>query len=206
MDFNGGSGVISIHADKAGKVVFGVAFEDERIFATNFGADLQTCLGGLLKSIPFNAPFAMTEKPSLFAKEVISALRDVYDGKDVSRRFRLEVENLSVHTQRVISATMSIPVGYAASYGAIARSVGGGPRSVGHVMAENPFPPLVPCHRVVGSDFSLHGYGDGLDVKLAFLKRERRGYTSEKGISVLGRKLRIFPVEFVLKRLGSHSK
>jgi O-6-methylguanine DNA methyltransferase len=195
--------MINVYVNDVGNASFGVAFEDESIFATNFGPDSKNCLRGLLKSIPFNIPFALIEKPSPFSNEVISELRDIYDGKDVSREFHLAVEGLTTHTQRVISATMAIPVGYAASYGEIARTVGGGPRSVGHVMADNPFPPLVPCHRVVGSDLNLRGYGGGLDVKLAFLKRERRGYHSEKDISVLGKKLRVFPVEFVLKKIGS---
>jgi len=194
--------MINIYVEKLEGVFFGVAVEGESIVATNFAPDLQSCLSGMLKSLPFNVPFTQTEKPSSFAQEAISVLKDVFDGKDVSWDFRLAVEHLTVHTQEVISATKLIPLGYATSYAAIARTVGGGPRSVGHVMADNPFPPLVPCHRVVGSDLSLRGYGGGLDVKLAFLKRESRGYSSEKDVSVHGRKLRVFPVEFVLKKLG----
>ena len=79
--------------------------------------------------------------------------------------------------------------------------MGGSPRAVGRVMATNPFAPLCPCHRVVSSDFTLCGYGGGLDVKLAFLKRERRGYPSKKVIKAGGGKLALFPVEFVLSKL-----
>jgi hypothetical protein len=68
-------------------------------------------------------------------------------------------------------------------------------------MAANPFAPIVPCHRVVSSDFTLGGYGGGLDVKLAFLVREKRGYTSQREIPAGGRKLMVFPVEFVLRKL-----
>jgi O-6-methylguanine DNA methyltransferase len=87
------------------------------------------------------------------------------------------------------------------SYGGVAKAVGGGPRAVGNVMARNPFPPIVPCHRVVGSDLTLGGYGGGLDVKRSFLVRERRGYTSEREVPVNGKKLHVFPVESVLRRL-----
>jgi O-6-methylguanine DNA methyltransferase len=194
--------MINLYGEKLDDVFFGVAVEGENIFATNFSPNLQSCLSGMLKCLPFNVPFTHTEEPSSFAQEAISVLKDVYDGKDISSSFHLAVEHLTVHTQKVISATRLVPLGYATSYAAIAKSVGGGPRSVGHVMADNPFPPLVPCHRVVGSDLSLRGYGGGLDVKLALLKRESRGYNSEKDVSVHGRKLRVFPVEFVLKKLA----
>jgi hypothetical protein len=68
-------------------------------------------------------------------------------------------------------------------------------------MAANPFAPIVPCHRVVRSDFTLGGYGGGIDVKLAILKREKRGHRVEQLVSVGGKQLRVFPVEFVLKQL-----
>jgi hypothetical protein len=47
----------------------------------------------------------------------------------------------------------------------------------------------------------LGGYGGGLDVKRSFLIRERRGYTSEREVPVNGKKLHVFPVESVLRRL-----
>jgi hypothetical protein len=68
-------------------------------------------------------------------------------------------------------------------------------------MAANPFAPIVPCHRVVRSDFTLGGYGGGIDVKLAILKREKRGHRVEQKISVGGKQMSVFPVEFVLKQL-----
>ena len=46
-------------------------------------------------------------------------------------------------------------------------------RAVGTAMAENRFAPLIPCHRVVGSDGALHGYGGGLKMKQALLLREK---------------------------------
>jgi methylated-DNA-[protein]-cysteine S-methyltransferase len=105
------------------------------------------------------------------------------------------------YTRRVIETALLIPTGYVTSYGAIAKAVGGSPRAVGNVMAMNPFAPLVPCHRVVCSDFTLGGYGGGLNLKLQILRRERRGYTSKKEVLLSGRKLLLFPVEFVLDRI-----
>jgi hypothetical protein len=68
-------------------------------------------------------------------------------------------------------------------------------------MAANPFAPIIPCHRVVSSDFTLGGYGGGLNVKLEFLVREKRGYTSPREIPVGDKKLQVFPIELVLRKL-----
>jgi O-6-methylguanine DNA methyltransferase len=192
--------MVTIYAQKVGDVWFGVACDGERIFATGFGPSEKRVLQGLGVCVPSNVPFQRVEKASAFAERVIGLLKDVYDGKDASQNFPFETGRLSDYTRRVIEAVCLIPPGYVASYGGVARATGGSPRAVGRVMALNPFAPLCPCHRVVASDFTLCGYGGGLDVKLAFLKRERRGYSSKKQIKVDKGKLELFPVEFVLDR------
>jgi methylated-DNA-[protein]-cysteine S-methyltransferase len=118
----------------------------------------------------------------------------------------LALYGLPVYSQRVLQAVSLIPVGYVASYCAVAKAVGGGARAVGNIMASNRFAPLVPCHRVVGSDLGLGGYSGGLDAKVKFLQREKRGYTKPRDVTVDGeKKLQVVPVEFVLKKLGKNS-
>lgn len=192
--------MMSVYAEKVGNVWFGVAFDGERVFATTFGSGEKNVLQSLKESVPSNVPFQRLGKASKFAECVIAVLKEVYDGKDVSQNFHFERERLSNYARRVIEAVCLIPPGYVASYGGVARTVGGSPRAVGRVMASNPFAPLCPCHRVVRSDFTLGGYGGGLDVKLAFLERERRGYSSKKMVEVSNGKLELFPVEFALDR------
>ena len=182
-------------------VWFGVACDEEKIFATSFASSEERALRDLLASIPFDAPFQCSEKIPVFAEHVIITLKDIYDGEDVPQNFSLATKHLSTYTKRVLEVTRLIPTGYVTSYGAVAKNAGGSPRAVGYVMASNPFAPIVPCHRVVGSDFTLVGYGGGLEAKLAFLRREKRGYTSEEEISVNGKKLKVWPVEFVLRKL-----
>ncbi len=146
-------------------------------------------------------PFQVFHEPTAQAKAVLSALKDIYDGKEPQVKLTLATKTLPAYTKKVLKATLAIPVGYVTSYGAIAKAVGGGARAVGNAMACNRFPPVVPCHRVVKSDLGLGGYGaGGLRVKLGFLNREKRGYTETKTVKVDGGELAVFPVEFVLKK------
>ena len=124
------------------------------------------------------------------------------DGNNTPKNLQLTTEHLSAYTQKVLKTASAIPAGYVASYGSVAKAAGGSPRAVGRVMASNPFAPIIPCHRVVSADFTLGGYGGGLDTKLDFLIREKRGYTSPREIRVGDKKLQVFPVEYVLKKLG----
>ena len=71
-----------------------------------------------------------------------------------------------------------IAVGYGEtlSYGALARVLGSSPRAIGQLCARNPFPIVVPCHRVLGSGGALGHYsgGDGPKTKSWLLEHERR--------------------------------
>ena len=184
---------------------FGIAFDRKKILATTFTFNEERTLQSLLRSLPFDVAFQHSEETSVFAKRVFVLMKSIYDGKGDSESLSLVKGNLSEYARGVIEAVSLIPVGFVASYGSVARAAGGGPRAVGRVMASNPFPLIVPCHRVVCSDFSLGGYGsgcEGVPVKLGILRRESRGYASEREISVGGGRLVVFPVERVLKRVG----
>ena len=75
----------------------------------------------------------------------------------------------------VWQATRAIPRGQTRSYKQIAESVGrpGASRAVGAAMAANPVAIIIPCHRVVGADGSLCGFGGGLPLKQRLLAMER---------------------------------
>jgi O-6-methylguanine DNA methyltransferase len=193
--------VIELYIVNNEGIWFGVATDNEQILAINFGFEEKRMLEGLKQSISGTVEFRHVEKPSAFAERITKLMKDAYDGKAISTDFILNMESLSEHTRKVLYAVSLIPVGYVSSYGEVAKAVDSYPRAVGRAMATNPLAPIVPCHRVVGSDFSLVGYGGGLETKLKLLKRECRGYTSEKEIPVEGRKLRVFPTEFVIKKV-----
>ncbi len=76
--------------------------------------------------------------------------------------------------KRVLAAVQAIPYGRTASYGGIARIVGspGGARAVGQAVGANPLPLVIPCHRVIGSNGALVGFGLGIPVKRRLLELE----------------------------------
>ena len=75
---------------------------------------------------------------------------------------------------RVWEALWDIPYGVTTSYGAIAKQLGlvNGARAIGLANGQNPIGLIVPCHRVIGADGSLTGYGGGLPLKKALLAHE----------------------------------
>lgn len=76
--------------------------------------------------------------------------------------------------QKVWSALADIPYGQTITYGELARRVGcpKGSRAVGQANHRNPLPILLPCHRVVGANGTLTGYGGGLELKEWLLRLE----------------------------------
>lgn len=78
--------------------------------------------------------------------------------------------------RQVWEALRCIPAGTTTTYGAVARQVGSpdASRAVGLANGANPIAIIVPCHRVIGSDGTLTGYGGGLDRKSWLLSHERR--------------------------------
>lgn len=83
--------------------------------------------------------------------------------------------------RRVWALIAEIPHGHIASYGDLARRLGGdaAARDVGAAVGRNPLSILIPCHRVVGSTGKLTGYAGGLSRKRALLDLERAGTAAE---------------------------
>jgi methylated-DNA-[protein]-cysteine S-methyltransferase len=94
-------------------------------------------------------------------------LRRYFEGEAVAFDEPLDPSIGTDFQRRVWAITRAIPRGQTRSYGEIARQAGspGAARAVGQATARNPWPVLVPCHRVVGHDGRLTGFGGGLDMK-----------------------------------------
>jgi methylated-DNA-[protein]-cysteine S-methyltransferase len=103
-------------------------------------------------------------------------LQAYFDGEEVSFSDVLLDPTVGTPFQRrVWEATREIPRGETRTYGQLARQSDSphAARAIGQAMARNPWPIVVPCHRVVGHDGRLTGFGGGLDMKKRMLNLER---------------------------------
>lgn len=116
----------------------------------------------------------MVEKPGAFGHaETLSR----YFNGDVEALDTMPAAGQGTEFQRTVwTALRTIPVGATLSYGALAKQIGqpAAMRAVGLANGANPIAIVVPCHRVIGSDGSLTGYGGGLERKRWLLAHEAR--------------------------------
>ena len=91
------------------------------------------------------------------------------------RRFTTRVAPAGTPFQRRVGRPQAIPYGETLSYGDLARRIGmpAAVRAVGAANGANPIAIIVPCHRVIGADGSLTGFGGGLPAKRALLDLEQ---------------------------------
>lgn len=106
-------------------------------------------------------------------REVIEQLGAYFAGR--LTRFDLPLRPAgTAFQQQVYTALQEIPYGETTTYGAIAKSIGRpkAVRAVGAANGSNPIPVVIPCHRVIGADGSLTGFGGGLEIKRYLLDLE----------------------------------
>ena len=103
----------------------------------------------------------------------LTQLREYFSGDRRAFDLRLALSGTAFQLA-VWSVLRDIPYGETRSYGEIAAAVGkpGAARAVGMANHANPIPIVVPCHRVIGHDGRLTGYGGGLDTKARLLHLE----------------------------------
>jgi AraC family transcriptional regulator of adaptative response/methylated-DNA-[protein]-cysteine methyltransferase len=108
-------------------------------------------------------------------EKVESELKLYFEGR--LRRFDVPLWLPGTNFQKAVwSALLEVPFGETRSYGALAAELGspGASRAVGRANGQNRVSIVVPCHRIVGADGSLTGYGGGQARKDFLLKLERR--------------------------------
>lgn len=93
------------------------------------------------------------------------------------REISLQWDLVTPYRRRVLAKAQEIPYGETRTYKWLAEAVGNpkGARSVGQAMAHNPWPLIVPCHRVIGTNGRLTGFGGGLSMKERLLALESKG-------------------------------
>lgn len=126
------------------------------------------------------ADFELTEKYQYLAEEMFK----IYNGQIVD--FNLDILELSCDKSnplngpvssefylKTLEVVLEIPRGEVRTYKEVAESLGSNAwRAVGSAMGKNPFPLVIPCHRVVKSDLSLGNYGGGVEMKKELLIKE----------------------------------
>jgi len=106
-------------------------------------------------------------------RDALAQLREYFAGKRRAFDLPLDADGTAFQ-QRVWQAVAAVPFGETTSYGRIALRLGDQQlaRAVGAAVGANPIPIIIPCHRVLGADGSLVGYGGGLRRKIWLLRHE----------------------------------
>ena len=116
---------------------------------------------------------SLVEGESALLARTRTQLEEYFAG--ARREFDLPLEPRGTEFQlRVWKKLLTIGYGETTSYGALARELGDvqASRAVGLANGSNPIPIVIPCHRVIGADGSLTGFGGGLPIKRALLDLE----------------------------------
>ncbi|NTU51161.1 MAG: methylated-DNA--[protein]-cysteine S-methyltransferase [Candidatus Aminicenantes bacterium] len=124
---------------------------------------------------------ALLVKKSLPAPlvECVAQLDDYFQGKRTAFSVKLDLRGTAFQKQ-VWAELLRVKFGRTTTYKALSKAIGkpAATRAVGGANHSNPVSIIVPCHRVVGSDGRLTGYGGGLWRKEWLLRHERRDLTS----------------------------
>ena len=137
---------------------------------------------GAVAGVSFGAPAEVVTAEQLTPAEgaIIDAARvefaEYFAGQRLTFDVATSVVRGSEFERAVWAQIATIPYGETLSYGAIARAVGqpGGAQAVGLACHRNPLPIIIACHRVIGSDGKLVGFGGGLRRKTWLLQLEAR--------------------------------
>ena len=123
-----------------------------------------------------NAPIGTLETVTPILQRAMTELKEYFKGE--RRDFSIPLDPHGTEFQRSVwDALLTIPYGETRSYSQIAQQIGSPEacRAVGTANHNNPISIFIPCHRVIGQDGSLVGYGGGLEAKKFLLDLERRG-------------------------------
>lgn len=146
-----------------------IAAHDARLCLLHFGAHVADVRRTLERWYPESAI-----EPHADPAGAVTALERYFAG-DIAVIDGLDVElNGTPFQQRVWQALRGVRAGTTCSYSTLAQSIGAGSavRAVGAANGANPVALVVPCHRVIGANGSLTGYGGGLDRKRWLLQHE----------------------------------
>ncbi len=149
------------------------------VYPTSFGEGWLAFAGeGLIElGLPGAAsPYPLSRKAPDWITQLAAGLTGYWRGGELPAVADTLLQSVgrTPLTDAIYRRVAAIPAGRTMTYGEVAAAVGRprAARAVGAAMAANHFAPLIPCHRLVGSDGSLRGYAGGLDMKRYLIAME----------------------------------
>jgi len=121
----------------------------------------------MLKSIRF-VRYKLKERKS---HPISFELEHYFNGENIDFSCELDLSHLSPFQQKVLRETQKIRYGSTVTYSELAKNIASSPRQVGRALARNPFPIVIPCHRVVAKN-GIGGYSAGTHIKAKLLELE----------------------------------
>lgn len=169
-----------IYVDRLGDVWIAVIIDDEeKVVSVSLPRGSESEAVNEAKSnVRVEVSYKFRSEMSPFVKrvgkEVVESIGLYLKGEKTKFELKLNTDGLSEFMRRVLSIVSIIPRGFVTCYGCVAETLGkpNASRAVGYALAENPWPIIVPCHRVIRSDLSLGGYKGGVEMKKMLLKVE----------------------------------
>ncbi|NNE26786.1 MAG: methylated-DNA--[protein]-cysteine S-methyltransferase [Saprospiraceae bacterium] len=127
-----------------------------------------------IKSIEMVEDTASKDNSNSITSQAARQLMEYFAGERYDFNLALDTEPYTAFYQSVWKALEAVPYGKTTNYSALANQIGNpdAVRAVGLANGKNPFPIVIPCHRVIGKDHSLTGYAFGLPAKKWLLELE----------------------------------
>jgi methylated-DNA-[protein]-cysteine S-methyltransferase len=136
--------------------------------------------GGIVPVVSDTVPAAVSGA----LERACTQLTAYFERKRRALNLPLDLSGLPDFGRRVLEECSLVAYGEVVTYGELARRAGrpAAARAVGRVMATNPLALIIPCHRVIGANGQLTGYGGGLDLKARLLAFEQ-GLSDEMSVT-----------------------
>ena len=148
-----------------------VALSERGLIALDFGPGERN----FVERVQRRTPATLVRSPEKCA-EALRQVCEYLDGQRTAFDLPLDMTSMTDFQRQVLTAALKIPRGKWLTYGEVAQAIGRpqAARAVGQALGRNPVPIVIPCHRVLGADGSLHGYsgGGGLKMKAWLLQLE----------------------------------
>ena len=150
--------LITISVKKFDKIWFGTAIQvGGEIIKISFSKSRKDVLNEIIKSVPQKWQIRNNNSEG---QTVLVSINKLFHGEKNNNQLKIDLNQATTFQRKVYSLLRKIPKGKVSTYSIIAKAVGhrGAYRAVGNVMASNPFPLLIPCHRIINSNLRIGNY------------------------------------------------